>query len=202
MQKKRFSPIINSDNNKETCLGYGILSCCCCCLLSNKLKNDDNDDNDEESESEESEEENENESEESEEHENDKKKKKDKKNKNKKKKGKKSNKEKEEEKEGGCDCSKMKDCDLSKCSVERILTMFLVLVAIIVLVGGMFGIVEYVLPIGGFIISIKLASEDREEFISKLIQLLQHLLLKLFFFFYILFSSLPFLPSFFFIFYS
>ena len=38
------------------------------------------------------------------------------------------------------------------------------------ILGGMFGIVEYILPIGGFIISIKLASEDREEFISKLIQ--------------------------------
>ena len=38
------------------------------------------------------------------------------------------------------------------------------------LLGGMLGVIEYVLPIGIFALSIKLASEGREELTSKLIQ--------------------------------
>ena len=36
--------------------------------------------------------------------------------------------------------------------------------------GGIFGIMQYILPIGGFAISIKLASEDRDTLTSKLLQ--------------------------------
>ena len=36
--------------------------------------------------------------------------------------------------------------------------------------GGVFGIMQYILPIGGFAISIKLASEDRDTLTSKLLQ--------------------------------
>lgn len=38
------------------------------------------------------------------------------------------------------------------------------------ILGGMFGLIQYVLPIGIFVVSIKLACEEREELISKLIQ--------------------------------
>ncbi len=38
------------------------------------------------------------------------------------------------------------------------------------ILGGMFGIVQYVLPIGIFMIAIKLASEESQYFTSKLIQ--------------------------------
>ena len=38
------------------------------------------------------------------------------------------------------------------------------------ILGGMFGIMQYILPIGGFAVGIKLATEDRENLTSKLIQ--------------------------------
>ena len=38
------------------------------------------------------------------------------------------------------------------------------------ILGGLFGIMQYVLPIGGFAIGIKLATEDRDTLTSKLIQ--------------------------------
>lgn len=38
------------------------------------------------------------------------------------------------------------------------------------ILGGMFGVMQYVLPIGIFIIGIKMALEDREELTAKLVQ--------------------------------
>ena len=38
------------------------------------------------------------------------------------------------------------------------------------ILGGIFGIMQYILPIGGFAIGIKLATDDRDMMMSKLIQ--------------------------------